>query len=81
MKVEIIKWCIPFFGNNHTMPYGTIRVTEGDYVQICKTKGDTIGEYNPYIGQYITFNRKRYKVINKGTLYSPKLELIAINKK
>lgn len=80
MKVEIIDWRIPCFGNNHTMPYGTIQVTEGDYVQICKTKGDVIGEYNPCIGQYITFKRKRYKVINKGTLYSPKLELIAINK-
>ena len=80
MKVKIIKWCIPSFGNNHTMPYGTLQVTEGDYVQICKTKGDVIGEYNPHFGQYIIFKRKRYKVINKGTLYSPKLELSAINK-
>ena len=79
MKVEIIKWCIPYFGNNHTMPYGTLRVTESDRTQICKTKGDKIGEYNQTIGQYITFNRKRYKVLNKGTMFSPKIELIDIS--
>lgn len=78
MKVEIIKWCIPYFGNNHTMPYGILQVSDANKTQICKTKGDKIGEYDHSIGQYITFNRKRYKVINKGTMYSPKIELVSI---
>ena len=75
MKVQKIKWCIPYFGNAHSMPYGVLRVTEGAKIQICPTKGDKIGEYNPVIGQYITFNRKKYKIVNNGSLYAPKIEL------
>ena len=75
MKVQIIKWCIPYFGNKHSIPYGVLRVTEGERTQVCPTKGDKIGAYNPVIGQYITFNRKRYKVVNNGGIYTPKIEL------
>lgn len=76
IQVQVINWIVPYFGNVHIMPYGTLRVTNGEVTKICKTKGDKNTDVLGY--QYITFQRKRYKVINVGRLYSPqiKLELI-----
>jgi hypothetical protein len=75
-KVEItsiVSWAIPFFGNSHFLPYGTLRVTDGVTTKNCQTKGDRLGDHDGY--QYITFKRKRYKVINSGTLHFPMLSL------
>ena len=74
MEIRVIKWVIPYFGNKHFQPYGTLLVTEGEHTQVCRTKGDTYSEASS-IGQYVTFRRKRYKVINNGGLYSPQIEL------
>ena len=72
----ILDWTIPYFGNHHIMPYGTLLVQQGDTVLRCKTKGDLYTDNDGY--QYITFKRKRYEVINRGRLHSPQLELRAI---
>lgn len=74
MKIRIIEWVIPYFGNKHFMPYGTLLVTEGEHTQVCRTKGDRYDTVSS-IGQYVTFRRKRYKVINNGGLYSPQIVL------
>jgi hypothetical protein len=73
IQVQVIDWIIPHFGNTHIMPYGTLRVTNGEVTKICKTKGDRNTDIVGY--QYITFQRKRYKVMNVGSLYSPKIKL------
>lgn len=76
IQAQVINWIIPYFGNSHIMPYGSLKVTDGKETKICKTKGDKVTDSIGY--QYITFQRKRYKVINIGALSSPiiKLELI-----
>lgn len=71
--INIVSWTIPFFGNRHFCPYGLLEVSDGTTTKICRTKGDTIGDYTGY--QYITFKRKRYEVVNKGRLYAPALSL------
>lgn len=70
---ELLSYNIPYFGNVHTQPYFTAIVTDGKKTQVCKSKGDKVGDKEMY--QYITFNRKRYKVFNTGTLYAPNLRL------
>lgn len=70
---QILTYTIPTFGNNHTMPYFTAEITDGKDVKVCKSKGDVTGDYTGY--QYITFKRKRYKVMNNGSLWYPKLTL------
>ncbi len=75
-KVEItsvVSWAVPMCGNRHFMPYGTLRVTDGVTTKICQTKGDRWVDHDGY--QYITFKRKRYKVINSGKLLFPILSL------
>ncbi len=62
--VKVVSWTFPYFGNVHFMPYGILRVTDGTDTKDCKTKGDTIYDDCGY--QYITFKRKRYKVVNNG---------------
>lgn len=61
--VKILQWCYPIYGygNVHTMPYGKLLVTDGIDTKVCSTKGDKIGDNDGY--QYITFKRKRYKVV------------------
>lgn len=73
----ILSWTIPYFGNRHIIPYGTLLVTDGKTVKACKTRGDL--EYDNSDYQYITFQRKRYRVVNKGHLHSPALTLIHVN--
>lgn len=69
---QIIDWTIPYYGNRHIIPYGKLLVSDGETEKICKTKGDTEFEHGL---QYITFKRKRYLVVNCGSMYSPKLKL------
>ena len=73
----ILNWTIPYFGNKHIMPYGTLLVTDGTEEKVCKTKGDL--EYDNSDYQYITFQRKRYRVVNKGRLHCPALTLVPVN--
>ena len=70
---SIVRWTIPIRGNSHFLPYGTLRVTDGVTTKNCRTKGDRWVDHDGY--QYITFKRKRYKVINSGTLHFPMLSL------
>ncbi len=70
--VKIIEWILPYFGNRHIIPYGKLLVSDGVDKKICKTKGDTEFERGP---QYITFKRKRYRVVNEGTRHNPNLIL------
>lgn len=69
-----VRYIIPTFGNNHTIPYGAIMVFANvngvKITKICKTKGDTTFDNGE---QYITFCRKRYKVINQsqGFIFIP----------
>ena len=60
---KVVSWTIPFFGNNHTMPYGKLLVTDGETEKIVSTKGDTLESYERYFCQYITFKRKPYEVV------------------
>ena len=72
---KVISWTIPYFGNRHTIPYGKLLVTDGETEKAVSTKGDTLDTYSRYGCQYITFNRKPYKLIHAGD----KLELEPIN--
>ena len=61
---KIISWTIPLFGNKRIFAYGKLLVSDG------KTKEDSSGSY-------ITFNRKRYRIRNNGSLYNPLLQVAA----
>lgn len=69
---SLIDWTIPTYGNNHSIPYGVLLVTDGKTEERCKTKNDLWTDHGR---QYIVFKRRRYYVINKGSLYCPMLEL------
>ena len=76
IRITIISWTIPMFGNRHTCPYGWLRV-QGEigkryYDVSVKTKGDLDTDKSP---QYVVIGRQRYKVRNFGTLYFPQLAL------
>lgn len=73
IKAKVIEWTIPHHGNVHFCPYGKLLVSDGVVNKICKTKGDKYNDTTGY--QYITFRRKRYKVVNVGRLYNPVVEL------
>lgn len=77
LTVKVADWTIPYCGNVHCMPYGTLIVSDGKHKERCKTKGDKWDDFGP---QYITFNKRRYNVINKGTSNYPKLELELVRK-
>lgn len=64
--VDIISWTLPMFGNNRCLPYYTLRISDGNTSKLVKTKED-----GPNI--YFIFNRRRYYIHNKGTMYSPNL--------
>lgn len=68
-------WTIPTFGNRHIVPYGTLIVSDGQHPkEYCKTKGDLYTD-GAYAYQYIVFRKRKYRVVNRGTMYSPKLDL------
>lgn len=74
---RIVSWTIPYFGNVHCQPYGILEVTDGTTTKCCHTKGDKETDEVGY--QYITFNRKRYEVVNEGRLHFPALRLRLVN--
>lgn len=61
---KVLSWTIPFFGNEHIMPYGSLLVTDGNTECVCRTKGDRYYDNEGY--QYVTFNRRRYEVLSSG---------------
>lgn len=61
---KVVSWTIPFFGNDHIMPYGSLLVTDGNTERVCRTKGDRFYDNDGY--QYIIFNRRRYEIIQIG---------------
>ena len=71
---DIIDWVYPMFGNIHIMPYGKLLVSDGVDDKVCPTKGDKETDTDGY--QYITFKRKRYKLITyyKNNMRCLKLE-------
>ena len=70
----IVSWIYPLFGSKHTIPYGTLIVTDGIDEKACRTKGDRVddGWDGP---QYITFKRKRYQVVREGRMFAEKFSL------
>ena len=77
LNIKVADWTIPYCGNKHCVPYGTLIVSDGNRKERCKTKGDKWTDFGP---QYIVFNHRQYKVINKGTLNYPKIELEPIRR-
>lgn len=83
LRVSLYNWIIPMFGNKHYCPYGTLKVEYRDNTTNEKgnvfvgTKGDMVGDVG---GQYVSIFRHRYAVINKGSLYYPKIELKKMQK-
>lgn len=75
-SVGVHDWMIPLYANQHIIPYGTLLVrgiVDGvEIPQYCKTRGDKATDHTP---QYIVYQGQRFKVHNKGTMYSPKIEL------
>lgn len=73
---KVFDWIIPYYGNNHSIPYGTLLVSgivDGKFKKAyCKTHGDKYGDTTP---QYVIFEGQRFIVHNKGTMYYPKIEL------
>lgn len=67
---KVIDWTIPLFGNKRIFAYGKLLVSDGKKKRIVTMKED-------YCGSYITFNRKRYRIKNNGSLYSPRLQVAA----
>lgn len=55
----IISYTIPMFGNRRALPYGDLLII----------RDSRDGE------QYVTFKRRRYPVVNIGSLYSPAYKL------
>ena len=67
---KIINWTIPLFGNKRIFAYGKLLVSDGKTRRLVTTKEDSSGSY-------ITFNRKRYRIRNNGSLYNPLLQVTA----
>ena len=59
----IISYTIPMFGNRRALPYGDL------LIKVCRIRDSIDG------GQYVTFKRRRYPVVNIGSLYSPAYKL------
>lgn len=68
--VKVVDWTIPLFGNKRIFAYGKLLVSDGKMRQLVTTKEDSSG-------LYITFNRKRYRIRNNGSLYNPLLQATA----
>jgi hypothetical protein len=73
-KIYVHQWVVPYIGNKHTLPYGTLRIVVDD---------DKLGEYAIFskihtsesYKQYVIIDKKRYIVTNVGRLYNPKIQL------
>lgn len=77
LSVRTYDWTIPMYGNIHSVPYGSLLINgivDGKKLtDICKTYGDRDIDF--CIPQYVVFGGVRFKVINKGSTYYPKIEL------
>ena len=72
LKVLQVKdYTIPLFGNKRPAPYGNLLVTDGKQMAWCKIRDE---EGFPY-RQYVVFRRKRFRVKNTGSLWTPKYEV------
>lgn len=69
----ITKWVVPLYGNRFSQPYGVILCSDGTVQQICRTRQPEGGE--GCFAQYVFFRRRKYLVVNDGSLYRPKLRL------
>ena len=69
LKVTRQVWNIPTYDNKHNLPYGYVDVSDGKEIRRC-----TIKYENGYM--YTTFKRKRYGLVNKGSLYLPNLCIV-----
>lgn len=65
---KIVDYTIPFYGNRRLFPYATLYICDGKNRRIIKTEEDVNGSY-------FIFNRKKYRVVNHGSLYNPKLQV------
>ena len=72
----VFDWIIPFYGDNHSIPYDTLLVSgivNGETKKAyCKTYGDKYSDTTP---QYVIFEGKHFIVQKKKKIYSTKIEL------
>ncbi len=68
--IALINYTIPMFGNERFQPYGKLLISDGTTDKLCDIKEDNNGI------QYINFKHKRYGVVNRGRLWSPRFEII-----
>ena len=72
--LRILDYTIPLFGNQRCHPYGKLLVSDGKLQRVVKFgyRLDSRGCQE----NYITFNRKRYKYRNIGSVYYPQIVLL-----
>ena len=77
VKIEkIVSYTIPQFDNKRVEPYGKLLVSDGVKSKIVDIKE---GDKNNGYRQFFTFNRKRYYIENKGSLYNPEYRIVEGN--
>ena len=82
VSVTAHTWIMPMFGNNHSKPYGYVKVngtlSNGTEIEnkFFEIKG---GTWDNTI-QYIIINRQRYILYNNGTINTPELFIEKWNK-
>lgn len=69
--VEILSYTIPLCGNRRIFPYGRMRIEHNGEETVVR-----FGEVDPEGFNYITFNRKKYRFCNAGSLYNPVFEFL-----
>lgn len=65
IKLEIVSYNIPLYGNKHSSPYGIIKIN-GQPRRFEIHKKD----------RFRIKGKGLYRLVNKGTGWSPKLELV-----
>lgn len=69
--IEILSYTIPLYGNRRIFPYGRVKIEhEGEETVVRFGEVDSEGLY------YITYNRKKYRFRNVGSLYDPVFEFL-----
>lgn len=69
--IEILSYTIPLYGNRRIFPYGRMKIEhEGEETVVRFGEVDSEGLY------YITYNRKKYRFRNVGSLYNPVFEFL-----
>ena len=69
-KFRVLDWIVPSFGNTHSFPYFHLNIVGENGVE------KTIWTKEDGPNTYFTFCRKRYYFVNKGTSFSPRLEIL-----